>query len=435
MTTAIEAAKNGKALEIVSRTAELEGVEVDKLLCGLADGTIVIPANRTHDISRPVAIGRGMTIKINANIGSSEDLESSEFELEKLQVAVSHGAHTVMDLSTGPQWRAILARIMEMSPVPIGTVPLYQVFGEAMRDGRDVSEVSENEIFSAVENHCRMGVDYLTLHCGVTRRALALLKAQGRKLGIVSRGGSLLAEWMEKRDRENPLYEHFDRLIEILHEYDVTFSLGDGLRPGCLADASDQAQIEELISLGELQKLSHDAGVQVMIEGPGHVQMDKIAENIRIQKSLCNEAPFYVLGPIVTDIAPGYDHITSAIGGAIAAWYGADFLCYVTPAEHLRLPDAEDVKTGVISARIAAHAADIARGIKGAIEPDNMMAEARDSFDWEAQYELAMDPLTARKERNEALPSDGDVCSMCGHLCALKTTKRAFGKDQEKQKK
>ncbi len=240
---------------------------------------------------------------------------------------------------------------------------------------------------------------------------------------------------MEKRGRENPLYEHFDRLIEILHEYDVTFSLGDGLRPGCLADASDQAQIEELISLGELQKRSLDAGVQVMIEGPGHVQLDKIAENIRMQKSLCNNAPFYVLGPIVTDIAPGYDHITSAIGGALAGWYGADFLCYVTPAEHLRLPNVDDVKTGVISARIAAHAADIARGIKGAIEPDNLMAEARNNFDWEAQYNLAMDPLTARKERNEALPSDDDVCSMCGHLCALKTNKRAFEKKQEKREK
>jgi len=434
MNTLIEAAKQGRILDIVKRTAELEGVEADRLIEGLADGTIVIPANNTHDIRKPVAIGRGMKIKINANIGSSADLESADAELEKLKVAVAFGADTVMDLSTGSQWKSILSRIMDRSPVPIGTVPVYQVFGTAMREGRDVSDVSEEEIFSAVEDHCRAGVDYLTLHCGVTERALNLLKTQGRKLGIVSRGGSLMAEWMEKRGRENPLYEHFDRLIEILHEYDTTFSLGDGLRPGCLADASDQAQIEELISLGELQKLSHDAGVQVMVEGPGHVQMDKIAENIRMQKSLCNNAPFYVLGPIVTDIAPGYDHITSAIGGALAAWYGADFLCYVTPAEHLRLPNAEDVKTGVISARIAAHAADIARGIKGAAEPDNLMAEARADFNWDAQYELSMDPLTARKERDDALPSDSDVCSMCGHLCALKTTKRAFETDQEKLK-
>lgn len=430
----IEAAKTGKALEIVTRTAELEGVHVSRLIEGLTEGTIVIPANNIHDISKPVAIGSGMTIKINANIGSSGDIESTEVELEKLKVAVAFGAHTVMDLSTGSLWETILGRIMERSPVPIGTVPLYQVFGKAIREGKDVSDITEEEIFSAVENHCRMGVDYLTLHCGVTERALQLLKAQGRKLGIVSRGGSLLAEWMEKRGKENPLYEHFDRLIEILHEYDVTFSLGDGLRPGCIVDASDQAQIEELISLGELQKRSHDAGVQVMIEGPGHVQLDKIAENIKMQKSLCNNAPFYVLGPIVTDIAPGYDHITSAIGGALAGWFGADFLCYVTPAEHLRLPNVDDVKTGVISARIAAHAADIARGTRGAIEPDILMAEARDNFDWEAQYDLAMDPLTARKERNEALPSDSDVCSMCGHLCALKTTRRAFKKNREKRK-
>lgn len=426
MNTLIESAARGQSTDTVRRVAELEGVPEELLVRGLAEGTLVIPANNTREIGRPVAIGRGVTVKINANIGSSEDLESVDNELEKLRIAVAHGAHTVMDLSTGPRWRAILTRIMERSPVPLGTVPLYQIFGEAMRSGRDVADVTEEEMFSAVEDHCRMGVDYLTLHCGVTRRALELLKAQGRKLGIVSRGGSLLAEWMSKNRRENPFYEHFDRLIEILHEYDATFSLGDGLRPGCLADASDQAQIEELISLGELQRRSHRAGVQVMIEGPGHVPMDRIEENVRMQKSLCNGAPFYVLGPIVTDIAPGYDHITSAIGGAMAAWFGADFLCYVTPAEHLRLPDADDVRVGVISARIAAHAADIARGTPGARDPDDMMAGARESFDWEAQYRIAMDPVTARRERDEALPSDSDVCSMCGHLCALKTTRRAF---------
>ncbi len=433
MKTAIEMARHGKATKVVEQTAELENVTVNLLVEGLADGTIVVPANRTHDILKPCAIGRGTTVKINANIGSSADMESTEIELEKLRVAVAYGADTVMDLSTGSEWKTILSRIMERSPVPIGTVPLYQVFGEALRGNRDVSDVSEEDIFSAIEDHCRAGVDYLTLHCGVTARALKLLHAQGRKLGIVSRGGSLLAEWMEKLCKENPLFEHFDRLIDILHEYDVTFSLGDGLRPGCIADASDRAQIEELITLGELQKRSHKAGVQVMIEGPGHVPMDKIAENIRMQKSLCGGAPFYVLGPIVTDIAPGYDHITSAIGGAMAAWYGADFLCYVTPAEHLRLPDVEDVKIGVISSRIAAHAADIARGTRDAMNADNLMAEARERFDWEAQYSLSLDPVTARHERNEALPSDDDVCSMCGHLCALKTSKRIFEKDQEKK--
>jgi phosphomethylpyrimidine synthase len=361
-------------------------------------------------------------VKVNANIGSSHDLES------KLKTAVACGADTVMDLSTGPAWREILTQILSRSPVPVGTVPLYQVFGEVLEKGGDVGDVSPEEIFRAVEEHCRAGVDYLTLHCGVTRRSVALLKSRGRRMGIVSRGGSLMAEWMEKRAEENPLYSGFDRLIEILHRYDAVFSLGDGLRPGCVSDAGDTAQMEELVTLGELQQRSLAAGVQVMIEGPGHVPIHRIAENIRIQKTICNGAPFYVLGPIVTDVAPGYDHITSAIGGAIAALNGADFLCYVTPAEHLRLPDVNDVRTGVISARIAAHAADMARGIPGAVEWDNAMAEARASFDWEKQFRLCIDPQTARKMRGEALPEDGEVCSMCGHLCALKTSRRTLGK-------
>jgi len=431
MDTTIECAKKGLAAPAVIKAAEHEGISIECLVNGIAAGRIVVPANNTHDLKRPIAIGEGLTVKINANIGSSADSESAEEELEKLKVAVAHGTHTVMDLSTGPSWKSILSRIMKRSPVPVGTVPLYQVFGKALRDERDVGDVTADEIFEAVEDHCRMGVDYLTLHCGVTRRSIELLRGQGRKLGIVSRGGSLMAEWMQKNGRENPLYQYFDRLIAILHRYDATFSLGDGLRPGCLADASDRAQIEELVTLGELQARSLSAGVQVMVEGPGHVPMNRIAENIRIQKSLCNNAPFYVLGPIVTDIAPGYDHITSAIGGALAAWYGADFLCYVTPAEHLRLPNADDVGVGVISSRIAAHAADIARGTSGAMDPDIAMANARNAFDWETQYRLSMDPVTARRERDEILPSDEDVCSMCGHLCALKTTKRAFESEED----
>jgi phosphomethylpyrimidine synthase len=429
--TAVELAVQGKPADTVTRAAGLEGVCVELLLEGLRNGTVVVPANRTHELRDPVAIGEGLTVKVNANIGSSMDVESAEEELEKLRTAVAFGAHTVMDLSTGPSWREILARIMKQSPVPVGTVPLYQVFGTAMAQGRDVAEVEEEEIFSAVEDHCRMGVDFLTLHCGVTRRALSLLVEQGRLLGIVSRGGSLLAEWCEKRGEENPLYSKFDRLIEILHEYDVTFSLGDGLRPGCISDATDRAQIEELITLGELQQRSHSSGVQVMIEGPGHVPMHMIAENIRMQKSICRNAPFYVLGPIVTDIAPGYDHITSAIGGAMAAWYGADFLCYVTPAEHLRLPEVDDVRIGVISARIAAHAANIARGFHEAADMDDRMARARHDFDWEEQFRLSLHPVTARRERGQSLPSDSDVCSMCSHLCALKTSRRAIETDEE----
>jgi len=427
--TIVEQARLGRAAPVVERTAELEGVPVRTLLDGLAAGTVVIPSNNSRETRKPCAIGSGMTVKINANIGSSADMESVDGELEKLKVAVAYGSHTVMDLSTGPAWREILGLILQRSPVPVGTVPLYQVFGSVLQGGGEAADIEEDDIFAAVEEHCRAGVDYLTLHCGVTRRSVALLEQQGRKLGMVSRGGSLMAEWMERRGRENPLYESFDRLIDILGSYDVTFSLGDGLRPGCIADASDRAQIEELITLGELQQRSLQAGVQVMIEGPGHVPLDRIAENVRIQKSLCAGAPFYVLGPIVTDVAPGYDHITSAIGGAVAAWHGADFLCYVTPAEHLRLPDADDVRVGVITARIAAHAADVARGTPGAGDWDDRMAVARHAFDWPAQYELAVDPATARRERDQALPTDGDVCSMCGHLCALKTSRRTLEDD------
>ncbi len=424
--TTIEKARRGRTPDTLEAALEHEHLAAGEAVELIASGRAVVPANRTRNIPRPCIIGGGSRIKVNANIGSSMDHESMDEEIEKLKTAVAHGADTVMDLSTGRAWKDILHRITARSPVPVGTVPVYQVFGIAMEEGREVAQVSPEEIFSAVEDHCRAGVDYLTLHCGVTRRSVDLLRKQGRRMGMVSRGGSLMAEWMEKRGEENPLYARFDQLTEILREYDVTYSLGDGLRPGCIDDAGDRGQIEELISLGELQKRALAAGVQTMIEGPGHVPMDRIAENMRIQKSLCGDAPFYVLGPIVTDIAPGYDHITSAIGGAIAAWHGADFLCYVTPAEHLRLPNVDDVRVGVVTARIAAHAADLARGIPGAAELDRAMADARASFDWEAQYRCAIDPVTARKYGDEALHADGGVCSMCGHLCALKTSRRAM---------
>lgn len=426
--TILEEIRKGGTPDTVRKACETEHLLPEELSRSIDLGHGIVPANLLRNIVKPCAIGGGSRVKVNANIGSSRDLESMEQELLKLKTAVACGADTVMDLSTGPAWREILSHILTRSPVPIGTVPLYQVFGEVLERGGDVADVTQEDIFRAVEEHCSAGVDYLTLHCGVTRRSVALLKSRGRRMGIVSRGGSLMAEWMEKRGEENPLYSGFDRLIEILHRYDAVFSLGDGLRPGCVSDAGDTAQMEELVTLGELQQRSLAAGVQVMIEGPGHVPIHRIAENIRIQKTICNGAPFYVLGPIVTDVAPGYDHITSAIGGAIAAMNGADFLCYVTPAEHLRLPDVNDVRTGVISARIAAHAADIARGIPGAVEWDNAMAEARASFDWERQFKLCMDPQTARRMRGEALPEDGDVCSMCGHLCALKTSRRTLGK-------
>jgi phosphomethylpyrimidine synthase len=424
--TLIERARAGEVPEILASVAAAEGAGTDAVRSGVASGRIVVPVSSVSRRSKVCGVGAGLRVKVNANIGSSADLESLDFELTKLRTAVECGADTVMDLSTGPRWREILASVSAGSPVPLGTVPLYQVFGEALDSGGDVAEVEPAAMLAAVEDHCRAGADFLTLHCGVTRRALALLVAQGRKLGIVSRGGALLAEWMTKRDAENPLYEQFDGLIEILHEYDVTFSLGDGLRPGCLADASDRAQFEELVTLGELQQRSLDSGVQVMIEGPGHVPMDQIEQNIRMQKRLCHDAPFYVLGPIVTDLAPGYDHITSAIGGAMAAWFGADFLCYVTPAEHLRLPDVDDVRTGTIAAKIAAHAADVARGLPGARDRDDAMAVARHDLDWNRQFELAMDPAKACEERRKAMPSDTDVCSMCGKLCAIRSSRRAL---------
>jgi phosphomethylpyrimidine synthase len=424
--TMIERARAGEMPPVTLDVASREGVAPELVRSGLASGRIVIPVSSVSGRAVACGVGAGLRVKVNANIGSSADLESMEIELEKLRTAVEFGADTVMDLSTGPRWREILARISADSPVPLGTVPLYQVFGEALDAGKDVAEVDPSAMLRAVEDHCRAGADFLTLHCGVTRRALALLVAQGRKLGIVSRGGALLAEWMRKRGAENPLYERFDDLIEILRTYDVTCSLGDGLRPGCLADASDRAQFEELITLGELQQRSLEAGVQVMIEGPGHVPMDQIEHNIRMQKRLCHEAPFYVLGPLVTDIALGYDHITSAIGGAMAAWFGADFLCYVTPAEHLRLPDVDDVRVGTVAAKIAAHAADIARGHPGARDRDDEMARARHDLDWNRQFELAMDPAKACEERRKAMPADSDVCSMCGKLCAIRSSRRAL---------
>ncbi len=429
--TVIEAARRGEPHPAVGTIASAEGRSVPDLLAGIASGTAVVLGAGGAGRKAPSGVGAGLRVKVNANIGSSADLESVEGELAKMRTAVAHGADAVMDLSTGPRWREILGRISAESPVPLGTVPLYQVFGGALDAGGSAGDVRVHDMFDAVEMHCRAGVDFLTLHCGVTRRAVSLLRSQGRRLGIVSRGGALMAEWMELHGCENPFYERFGDLVDILHRYDATFSLGDGLRPGCLADASDRAQIEELLTLGELQQRALAAGVQVMIEGPGHVPMDQIEHNVRMQKSLCSGAPFYVLGPIVTDIAPGYDHITSAIGGAMAAWHGADFLCYVTPAEHLRLPDLEDVRVGTVAARIAAHAADIARGAPGARKPDDAMADARARFDWEAQFALAVDQARACEERRRAMPLDEDVCSMCGKLCAVKTSRRALERDRE----
>ncbi|MCK4847311.1 MAG: phosphomethylpyrimidine synthase ThiC, partial [Deltaproteobacteria bacterium] len=355
-----------------------------------------------------------------ANIGSSQDASTPEEELEKLQAAEAAGADAVMDLSTGGDVDAIRALIIEKSTVPIGTVPLYHAAVKSRDRGKSFVELEAEDFFEAVEKHGQDGVDFITVHSGVTQDVIKRMTTQGRIMGVVSRGGALTAEWMKFNKKENPLYEDFTRLVEIAKKYDMALSLGDGLRPGALNDATDAAQISELITLGELTRYAVGEGVQVMVEGPGHMPIDQIEANVLLQKKLCNNAPFYVLGPLVTDIAPGYDHITSAIGGALAASKGVDFLCYVTPSEHLRLPDVEDVREGVITARIAAHAGDIAKGVKGAMAKDIAMSKARKALDWDEQIRLSINPERARKLRESSPPQDDDVCTMCGSLCAIK---------------
>ena len=409
--------------------AEYEGVPAEKIRSDVANGWTVITKNSSRDIA-PLAIGRGLKTKVNANIGSSGDNYSIEEELEKLFTAVKSGADAVMDLSTGGNIIEFRREILKNSAVPLGTVPLYEAFRPAMESAGEaggldfISGFDPEYLFDVIERQCEEGVDFITVHCGLTLRAVKTMNMQGRIMGIVSRGGSLVASWMIKKNRENPLYENYDRLLKIAKKNDVVLSLGDGLRPGCLNDATDRAQITELVTLGELQKKAMEEGVQVMIEGPGHVPLNQVEANIKLQKSLCNGAPFYVLGPLVTDIAPGYDHITSAIGGAIAAGAGADFLCYVTPAEHLRLPSVSDVKDGVIASKIAAHAGDIAKGVTGAMEMDAEMSRSRRAMNWERQYELSIDPEKAKLMRASLPLKDDKVCSMCSSYCSIKLNER-----------
>lgn len=426
MTTLKEKAAHGEISEEVRLCAEREGVSAERLSEGVASGRVVIPWNRKNRLEKPCAIGEGLRTKINANLGTSKDAPDPEKELEKLRVALEAGADTIMDLSTGGPIDEVRKLIREHCPVPLGTVPIYQAAVEAVEvRHKAIVKMTVDEIFSAILKHAEDGVDFMTVHCGITREVLTRLENKERVLGVVSRGGSFIIEWMIYNNRENPLYENFDRLLEIAREYEVTLSLGDGIRPGCLADATDGPQIQELIILGELTQRAWEAGVQVMIEGPGHVPLDQIEANIKLEKRLCHGAPFYVLGPLPTDIAPGYDHIVGAIGGAIAAAAGADFLCYVTPAEHLRLPSVEDVKEGVIASKIAAHVADIAKGIPGAFEKDLAMARARAALDWEAQIKLSLDPEKARGYRIEGGASKSKACTMCGEYCAIKVFSRA----------
>lgn len=421
-------ARAGRITPEMKAVAEKEQVDVRWLRDKLAEGRIVIPANRNHKGLAPCGIGEGLLIKVNANIGTSSDRADLDEELAKLEVSISAGTDTVMDLSTGGDINLSRRKILEKSTVAVGTVPIYQAVVESINEGGGLIHLSVDKIFEVIETQAADGVDFITVHCGLTRAALETLKKQGRVTDIVSRGGAFLTTWMLHHDRENPLFENYDRLLEIARKYDVTLSLGDGLRPGCLADATDRAQIHELMTLGQLTKIAWEKDVQVMIEGPGHVPLNQIRANVLLQKQLCHHAPFYVLGPLVTDIAAGYDHVACAIGGAVAGEAGADFLCYVTPTEHLCLPKVQDVREGVIVTRIAAHAGDIARGHKAAIERDRKMSVARKNLDWSAQMEFAIDPERARKLREENPPTEGDVCTMCGKFCAIKQVKDYFAK-------
>jgi len=402
----------------MEKIAKDEFIEAEELRELVAEGKVVIPKNNTRDFEKVMAIGKRMRTKVNANIGTSGDCPTMQRELDKLDIAIEAGADSIMDLSTGGDLRAIRKAMLERSPVMVGTVPIYGVAAELAMAGKTTDQIDPEIFMRHIEMQCAEGVDYITVHCGITKESVARMDNTDRVCGIVSRGGSILANWIRKNGKENPIFEYYDDLLAIAYKYDVTLSLGDGFRPGAIADATDRPQIDELMILGELAKRAREKNVQAMIEGPGHVPLNQIETNMTLQKRLCDEAPFYILGPLPTDIAPGYDHITSAIGGAIAGAAGADFLCYVTPAEHLCLPDENDVYEGVMASRISGHIADIAKGYPGAWERNLKMAKARKELDWEGQFEAALDPKRARArfQHNE----EANSCSMCGKLCAVK---------------
>ncbi len=426
--TQLDYARRGIITEQMQAAAAREGVSAELLRAGIAGGEIVLPGNINHQNCLPIAIGKGLSVKVNANIGTSDRFPEVANEIAKLDAALQAGAHAVMDLSTGGDLDNNRQSIIDRSNVMIGTVPIYNALVEAQQKNGSMVAMSEDDIFRAVEKHCADGVDFITVHCGITRSVINQLKESGRIMDIVSRGGAFMTAWMLHNDKENPFFANYDHLLEIAHRYDVTLSLGDGLRPGCIDDASDGPQIAELIILGNLVQRARQAGVQVMVEGPGHVPLNQIQANMVMAKTLCHNAPFYVLGPLVTDIAPGYDHIAAAIGGAVAAAAGADFLCYVTPAEHLGLPEVEDVREGVIAARIAAHAADLARGLQSAWDWDREMAQARKNLDWPKQMELAINPEKARQIRTHRNDERQDCCTMCGDFCAYKIVSQYLGR-------
>jgi phosphomethylpyrimidine synthase len=429
----IQEAKKGNITSEAARIAELEKQSPEFISTEVAAGRIAILKNVNHQMRRLCGVGNGLRTKTNVNLGTSSDICDIENELQKVRIAKKYGADAVMDLSTGGDLPAIRARVLAEADMPLGTVPIYEAAVRTQTDGREISGMSVDEIFGVIELQAKEGVDFVTVHCGVTMESVERLRREGRVMNVVSRGGAFLIDWMLTNQKQNPLYERYDRLLEIAASYDLTLSLGDGMRPGCLADATDRAQIQELITLGELAQRALDANVQVMIEGPGHIPINEVKENIRLQKELCHGAPFYVLGPIVTDVAPGYDHITSAIGGAIAASVGADFLCYVTPAEHLRLPSLDDVREGLIAARIAAHAADIAKGVPGAADWDLEIARKREKRDWGAQINLAMDPDKAMEYHDSAKAVADDVCTMCSQYCSIKLSGEHLKSGKKKQ--
>jgi phosphomethylpyrimidine synthase len=398
-----------------------EKVSIDFLTENIKSGRIVILKNRLHKNVKPVGIGKGLRTKINANLGTSPDFVDFDLELKKLEVSIKYGADTVMDLSTGGNIRDLRIEILKKSTIPIGTVPIYEAVCNLAKQGKNLEEMKKEELFSVIEDHLETGVDFITVHCGLTKRALQTIERKKRLTGIVSRGGSFLARWMKVNQKENPLYEYYDELLDLAKSYNATLSLGDGLRPGSIADSTDRVQMDELLVLGELVQRAREKGVFAMVEGPGHIPIQEIEANVLLEKKLCEEAPFYVLGPLVIDCAPGYDHIVSAIGGAIAGAYGADFLCYVTPAEHLTLPSLEDVREGIIASRIAAHAADIAKGIKGARNIDEEISKARKSFEWEKMIALSLDPEKTKEKRGK-IPADYRKCGMCGDFCAMRET-------------
>lgn len=418
--TLVEKAKKKIKTSLIKKVAKQEDIEVDKLLDRIAEGKIVICSNPNHNPEQPAAIGKGLSTKVNVNIGTSPDFPELNAELKKLKISIKYGADTVMDLSTGGNLKKIRQSIIKNCPISVGTVPIYETAINYTKQNKAIEDIKVEDIFKTIRHQAEQGVDFMTLHCGLTLEGLERLKKQGRILNIVSRGGAFLANWMVNNKKENPLYEHYDELLEILHEYDITISLGDSLRPGCIDDATDRAQIHELMILGELAKRANEKGVQVIVEGPGHMPMQQIKMNMDLQKKLCHEAPFYVLGPLVTDAAVGYDHFAACIGSAMAASYGADFICYLTPAEHLGLPTEEDVKIGLIASKIAAHSADIAKGIKRAIKRDKKLSIARRKRDFKKQIELAIETEKPKAKYLSLKSKKKDVCSMCSEYCAIK---------------